>query len=284
MNARDLNFPALPAYTADWYALRFEPMRGTGETFTCAILLLDKAGTEVRKVIRDDILAALFGSYAGHVDSMINVAIESLSAFAAEHPPQQWNPPLTGFSLSERRQGASRTERTGVFRQAIRLSSAFAQLDYDSQEQNEQPALEAARTFIGRVRDQVRATHAALDSYFQRQARIVPNGSLVQFGFLMPTRAAHFEVLRPSTLSTSIRFARGKLYELKKARPLVPLERAVLIVGVPHRDDLGFSEKQHAAIERELAELRQVAKEDDTDVLAAVDEPEAAQHVIDIAT
>ncbi|NMG64347.1 hypothetical protein GPA19_05230 [Azoarcus indigens] len=284
MNARDLNFPALPAYTADWYAVRFEPMRGTGEAFTCAILLRDAVGVEVRQVIRDDILAALFGQYAGHVQRMIDVVLDSLRAFAVDHDPAQWAPPLTGFWLSERRRGASHAERAGIYRQAIQLSAAFAQLDYAPQEQDEQPALEAARTFIGRVRDRVRSVRADLEVYFQRQARIVPNGSLVQFGFLMPTRAAHFEVLRPSTLSTSVRFARGKLYELKKARPLVPLERAALIVGVPHRDDLGFSERQHAAIERELGELRQEAQEDDTEVLAAVNDPEAAQHIIDIST
>ena len=284
MNARDLNFPPLPAYAADWYAVRFEPMRGTGEAFTCAILLRDTAGVEVRKVIRDDILTALFGQHAKHVENMINVVADSLRAFAADHEPEQWMPPLTGFWLSERRRGASHAERAGVYRQAIQLSAAFAQLDYAPQEQDEQPALEAARTFIGRVRDNVRTLRADLEGYFQKQARIVPNGSLVQFGFLMPTRAAHFEVLRPSTLSTSVRFARGKLYELKKARTLVPLERAALIVGVPHHDDLGFSDRQHDAIKRELAELRQEAQEDDTDVLAAVSDSGAAQHVIDIAT
>lgn len=284
MNARDLNFPSLPAYTANWYALRFEPMRGTGEAFTCAILVKDATGVEVRKVIRDDILAALFGQHAGHVAQLIEIASESLEAWAVQHDPGEWRPPLTGFWLSERRQGASLAERVGVFRQAIQLSAAFAQLDYAPQELDEQPALEAARTFIGRVRDEVRTIRSDLDGFFQRQARIVPNGALVQFGFLMPTRAAHFEVLRPSTLSTSVRFARGKLYELKKAHALVPLERAALVVGIPHTHDLGYSDRQHAAIERELAELQQEAREDGTDVLPAVSEPEAAGHVIAIAS
>lgn len=284
MNARDLNFPPLPGYTATWYALRFEPMRGTGEAFTCAILVKDAVGVEVRKVIRDDILTALFGQHAGHVTQLIEIAAESLAAWAREHDPGEWHPPLTGFWLSECRQGASRIERAGVFRQAILLSAAFAQLDYAPQEMDEQPALEAARTFIGRVRDQVRAIRSELDGYFQKQARIVPNGALVQFGFLMPTRAAHFEVLRPSTLSTSVRFARGKLYELRKARALVPLERTALVIGVPHEGDLGYSDRQHAAIERELTELQQEAREDDTDVLPAVSEPEAAAHVIAIAS
>lgn len=284
MNAREMNFPPLPDYTADWYALRFEPMRGTGEAFTCAILVKDDGGADVRMVVRDDILNALFGQHANHITQMIELAMESLRDFAAEHDPADWAPPLTGFWLSERRHGASAGERDGIYRQAIRLSATFAQLDYAPQEDDEQPALEAARTFIGRVRDLVRERRSDLDPYFQKQARIITNGSLVQFGFLMPRRAAHFEVLRPSTLSTSVRFARGKLYELKKARALVPLERAALIVGIPHRDDLGFSPRQHAAIARELSELQAEAREDDTDVLQSVSAEEAAYHVMDLAT
>lgn len=284
MNVRELNFPTLPTYTATWHALRFEPMRGTGECFTCAILLKDAEGVAIRSVIRDDILKALFGSYADHVQEMIDLSIESLRAHAIEHDPAGWMPPLTGFSLAAARSGASRQERDGVFRQAIKLSAAFAQLDYAPQETDEAPALEAARTFIGRIRQQVADERADLDGYFQKSACIVPNGALVTFGFLMPRRAAHFEVLRPSTLSTSVRFARAKLYELKKARSLVPLERAALIVGVPHRDDLAFSDRQHEAIARELNELQQEAREDETDAISAESAVAAAQHVVDLAT
>lgn len=284
MNARDVNFPPLPSYIADWYALRFEPMRGTGESFTCAILIKDAIGVDVRTVIRDDILKALFGTHADHVTNMIETAAQSLLSFATQRDPADWKPPLTGFYLSAKRSGASRTERDGIYRQAIKLSAAFAQLDFNPQDDDERPALEAAKTFITRIRQQVSEQRLDLDSYFQRAARIVPNGALVQFGFLMPRRAAHFEMLRPSTLSTSVRFARAKLYELKKARTLVPLERAALIVGVPHHDDLSFTDRQHANIERELNELRQEAQEDETDALSAENAAAAAQHVVDLAT
>lgn len=284
MNARDFNFPPLPAYTATWYALRFEPMRGTGESFTCAVLLKDSDGAEIRPVIRDDILTALFGDYAAHVQDMIATAMQSLLAFAETSDPANWSPPLTGFNLAEQRQGASQAARDGVFRQAVKLASAFSQLDFAPQESNEQPALEAARTFVLRIRQQVEQTHAELARYFDKPARIVTNGALIRFGFLMDARAAHFEVLRPATLSTSVRFARGKLYELKKARAVVPLDKSVLIVGIPHHDDLGFSDKQHAAIEREMLELKQEAAEDGTDVLPAVSDVNAADHVVALAT
>lgn len=284
MNARDLNFPPLPAYTANWWALRFEPMRGTGEMFTCAILLKDDDGIDIRLLLRDDILKTLFGAHADHVQGMIETAAASLANFSSQQEPESWNPPLTGFHLAEMRSGASRTGRDGIFRQAVKLSAAFSNLDFAPQEADERPALEAARTFIGRIRKQVAETRSDLDPYFQQAARIVPNGALVQFGFLMPRRAAHFEVMRPSTLSTSVRFARGKLYELKKARTIVPLERAVLIVGIPHRDDLAFSERQHAAIAREIGELQEEAREDETDILPSESAAQAADHIVDLAT
>lgn len=284
MNARDFNFPSLPQYQADWYAVRFEPMRGSGESFTCAILVKDADRAYVKPVLRDDILKALFGDFADHVQNMVDTVVSSLASWATNHEPEQWTPPLTGFSLAPRRSGASRSGLDGVFKQATKLSAAFATLDNGPQETDERPALEAARTFIGRVRQEVAKTHADLDHYFQRAATIVANGSPVQFGFLMERRAAHFEVLRPSTLSTSVRFARGKLYELKKARTIVPLERAILVVGTPHRDDIAFSDKQHYAIERELIELRQEAQEDETDVVSACNTLQAAQQIVDLAT
>jgi hypothetical protein len=284
VNARDLKFPSLPAYTADWHALRFEPMRGTGESFTCAILIKDADGVDVKPVIRDDILNALFGGHAAHVQNMINIATNSLKSFSAQNDPAHWASPLTGFYLAENRAGASLTGRSGVLRQAIKLSSGFAQLDYSPQEIDERPALEAAKSFIGRVRQQVAEIQNDLDMYFNKPAMIVPNGSLVTFGFLMNKRAAHFEMLRPSTLSTSIKFARGKLYELKKARIIAPLERAALIIGIPHKDDLAFSDRQHYAIERELNELQQEAREDETDTLPAENAMQAAQHIIDLVT
>jgi hypothetical protein len=275
-----LDVQQAPSYRASWAPVFLEPIMGSGERLTVAILVSDAAGREVKRTVRDEVLKALYGSKRGHLSQMIDFVLAALRSQGGESDPTI---PLTGFSLGAWQEASSRAERYGVWRQAVYRSCSMASLDDLDAQEDETSAQEGTKQWQAQVRQSVVERRPELANSFNRDVQLISNGLPPRIGFLHEGKAANFATLRPNGISVSVGAARGKLYELVMVKREGTLTRGAVILGAPREDDLMYSEKALQAATRAIAELKHEASEDGLELVPAHSVPEAADQVLALA-
>ena len=276
----NLDVQQAPSYRASWAPLFFEPITGSGERITVAVLISDAAGREVKRTVRDEVLKALYGSKRAHLSQMIDFVLTALRAQGGESNPTM---PLTGFSLGQWQEASSRAERYGVLRQAVMRSCSMAILDDLDAQEDEATAQEGAKQWQVQVRQSVIERRPELANSFNRDVQLISNGLPPRIGFLHDGRGVNFATLRPNGLSASVGTVRGKLYELVMVKREGFVKRGAEILGAPREEDLTYSEKALQATMRAIAELKHEASEDDLELMPAYSVPEAADQVLALA-
>lgn len=269
-----------PSYRASWAPVFFEPITGSGERITVAVVVCDAAGGEVKRTVRDDVLKALYGSKRAHLSQMIDFVLAALRSQIGHRAPTI---PLTGFSLGSWQEASSRAERYGVLRQAVYRSCSMASLDELDAQEDEATAQEGARQWQAQVRQSVIERRPELANSFNREVQLISNGMPPRIGFLFEDRGANFATLRPTGLSTSVGTVRGKLYELVMVKREGFVKRGAMILAAPHEDDITYPEKALQATMRAIAELTHEAAKDDLELFPAHSVPEAADRVLTLA-
>lgn len=276
----NLDVQQAPSYRASWAPVFFEPITGSGERITVAVLISDAAGREVKRTVRDEVLKALYGSKRAHLSQMIDFVLAALRAQGDESNPKI---PLTGFSLGQWQEASSRAERYGVLRQAVMRSCSMATLDDLDAQEDEATAQEGAKQWQVQVRQSVIERRPELANSFNRDVQLISNGLPPRIGFLHDGRGANFATLRPNGLSASVGTVRGKLYELVMVKREGFVSRGAVILGAPREEDLTYSEKALQATMRAIAELKHEASEDDLELMPAHSVLEAADQVLALA-
>lgn len=275
-----LDVQKVPSYRASWAPVFFEPITGSGERITVAVVVSDAAGGEVKRTVRDDVLKALYGSKQAHLSQMIDFVLAALLSQIGHRNPTI---PLTGFSLGSWQEASSRAGRYGVLRQAVYRSSSMASLDDLDAQEDETAAQEGARQWQVQIRQSVIERRPELANSFNREVQLISNGMPPRIGFLFESRGANFATLRPTGLSTSVGTVRGKLYELVMVKREGFVSRGAMILGAPHEDDITYPEKALHATMRAIAELRHEAAKDDLELIPARSVSEAADQVLALA-
>lgn len=269
-----------PSYRANWAPVYFEPITGSGERITVAVVLSDDAGFEVTRTVRDEVLKALYGSQRAHLSQMIDFV---LGALQSQSGNSTLSIPLTGFSLGRWHEASSRSERYGILRQAVYRSCSLASLDHLDAQEDESIAQEGAKQWQVQVRESVILQRPELANNFNQDVAIISNGLPPRIGFLYDGRAANFATLRPNGLSASVGTVRGKLYELLTIKREGFVSQGAVILGAPREEDLTYGEKSLRASMRAITELMHEASEDGLDLLPAHSVSEAAEHVLALA-
>ena len=119
--------------------------------------------------------------------------------------------------------------------------------------------------------------------YFNQDAKLIDNGVPVKFGFLGQGVVAHFGLLRPSDIGRSYKDARGRLWELQKAKERANFGIASLILQLPRSTDLFFDDKQLEASNAALYELRTEAADEEVSVMDVHTPEQAAYALIELA-
>ncbi|MBK8536084.1 MAG: hypothetical protein IPL59_13705 [Candidatus Competibacteraceae bacterium] len=170
-----------------------------------------------------------------------------------------WTAPVGGFSLGPIFEARSDT-LFGVLRQAIQLSASLSALD-DADEENESatPSNEQQR-WGNQLRALVASQRPDLAAFFNVKMRFRPDSRPIQMGFLGMGMAAHFGVIRPNRVSSAIRDAHAKLWELQQAKETcLDVYKAGLLLNIPLADDPQYSPEQMKATRTAINGLRQEA-------------------------
>jgi hypothetical protein len=278
----DLRFPEAPGYRANWSPIYFEPITGSGERITVAIVVADQEGFEVRRTIRDDVLKALYGSRRDHLSQMLEFVLDYIRS-RRNFDQISESLPVTGFSFGRWQVASSRANRLGVLRQAIYRCSSLASLDDLDTEEDDTSAQETTKNWFSDVRTRVLNARPDLAPSFNKSVPLFLGGLPARLAFLHNGRGAQFETLRPNGISVSLRSARGKIYEMMNVRRVSGLDTGTLILGAPREDDITYGQKAIAAAHQGIRELTQEAEADDIAVVVAHTVPEAADFVLSIA-
>lgn len=239
MSARmdlDNRFPAVPVFRARWTPVYLEPIQGSGERLTVAIVVTTGERAEIRPVVRPDVLKAIFGAKAKGIRGIVELAVDSLSGYLkASGSIAGWRSPISGIHLGQDREAAS-DDVEGIIRQAIQSAASLSVLDplsQDSSDDEESQIQVANRKWADQIRDEIGKRRLELLPYFNRPGKFFENGEPVRFGFLGQGLVAQFGVLRPASIQPSVRDARARLWELSRARRLAEVRNVGLILYVP---------------------------------------------------
>ncbi len=280
MSELKLSVPSLPSYRARWAPIYLEPIAGSGERIAVAIVVSDEGGTEVVRTVRDEAIRSLFGAKRAHVSAMIEAA---LAHARRQEIPDGIRFPMSGFVLGDWNEASSRQERFGVLRQAVYRSCFLANIeDLEGDEEYLSPT-ESTKQWLTMVRKEVIQKRPELSSGFNHEIELIAGGVPPKIGFIFERRAANFDTLRPNSISSSMKSARAKLYELTKVKERGLLDVGRLILGAPRQDDITYGEKLLAAAARAQRELEHEAEADGLAVRHATTVDQAASEVLDLA-
>lgn len=243
-----------------WRPLYWEPVDGTGERLMVGVLHAYDGNVGAVRILRDDVLDALYGHAADGARKLIDKSLELYRAVASASSIAD-----TGVPLLALHPGPLRSTEAGslgeLLHTAALLYSSLASMDkFDELQESDAPQQEEVnRRFATEVREIITNQRPDLQTYFGRTTPLIDGGSPVRFGFCSPRVVAHFSVLHPVRQSTSVRDARARLWEVARAMEITAISTGLLLWAVPRPDDATLGQKQQANAADNIREIEREA-------------------------
>lgn len=266
-----------------WRPLFWEPVAGTGERLMVG--LVHDFGGEVgtARVIRDDVLDALYGKAAVGVRRLLEQAFQMYLAAANASSLRDVGVSMMGLHAGDLRETEVRS-LTELLHVAALLYSSLANMDkLDELDESDAPQQEDVnRRFSTEVRSGVVALRPDLSANFGKSGRLVTGGQMVKFGYFSSTAVLHFTVLNAVRQAAGVRDARARLFELQRARDVAGIDNAALIAAVPRDDDPTLGPKQREQLKLNRAEIESEADAVKMRWFAVSTVPDAVSHVMEM--
>jgi len=242
-----------------WRPAFWEPVAGTGERLMVGVLYQFDGEIKATRILRDDVLDALYGQAAEGARRLIDTGLSMLEAIARNAGIEAAGIEVMGIHGGEHR--ATEANNVGeLLRDAALLYSSLANIDaLDDAKDSAPQSDEISRRFSTEIRELVVTRRPNLREYFGRSASIVEGGVPVRFGFCSPRCVVHFGVLHPVRQAGSVRDARSKLWEISRAMDLTAIQTGALVWAVPELNDPMLGERQREAIQRNRDEIEREA-------------------------
>lgn len=268
MNTQTTQFevPTLPAHTAQWRAIYWEPVMQTGERICVGFLTLWDQQARAVLTLRPDLLVTLFGAAGQKVQVLLDRGFRLMNAqLGGGRSLAEVTPPMSGLFFGE-----AEICHVNAYAELLQIAklmssslSTLAEPDNpdaaDEVDARPEQAL-PARQFVTRVRDLAVKRDVRVASCFNKDVALKSNRRLTRFGFMSDSLVAHFGLLQPSNIRNSVRMTRGLITELTLA------ERAsgrpsLLILGFPSLDSPTLGDKERLSVEDYKEELDMEAQE-----------------------
>ena len=286
-------FPDLPRITAQWSPVYIEPIIGSGERITAAIITTQADGTiEITRALREEALVCAFGNKAAALLNIVNLIEASFRASIANGGAlEQWVPPVEGVFLGSVRKARS-SNTSGIIRQAIWKSASFCALPGDADEIEEtdyavKRVRDGLRRFINEVRELALRTRPILVNAFNAKIDIrgEKRTSALRLGFRYQSAVANFALLDPqsSRRGACMRDIKAKMLDLSFARDHSQgaVQRADLLMWMPDTStNYQLSDKELDWLDETLFTLHEIGREEGLGVIPTLNAGEAAEHLV----
>jgi hypothetical protein len=281
-----IQLPPLPTYRAQWRAVYFETIPGSGERFTFAILVRGSDGrSDIRDTLRPGTMRAMLGSKGEVLHGMMVRAIVAIK----QHLDKGGNWLESPLLLSNMVIGPIRDTLAEnfeqVFDQAIRLSASLGESSIGA-EQDQPLNLDAEiQAWASRIRSFVEAMQVNLKGNFDLRIKDAQQlGNKARIGFMHSHYAASFAVLhsRSERISADISSIKKKLWDLDQLRHnrLDAPQQLEIIVGHTPFELISSNQKMFQTLSNKLEILRAEAANKNIDVFPTSDVKEAADHIL----
>jgi hypothetical protein len=253
--------PKTPTYKAIWAPIYFEPIIGSGEKLTIAVVAVSEGGEfKIRQSIRQCVVKAMYGNKSDQFNALIELIISSLTSHLSKTKIlENWNVPMQGVVLGKIKSTSS-SDIIGVLRQAVMLTSSLSSLDfYANDEENNQYSSD--NTWSKLLKDITINNHPSFDRYFDREFKVVSEARAAKIFFLSDRSAINTERLRPNNIGTDLDKNKARLLDLfaiKDHDNLFTRSTHELIVYRPTEDDITFSKRQMKRLNDALLTLEEV--------------------------
>ncbi len=269
-----------------WVPVFWEPVSGTGERLMVGVIVSFERNITAHRIIRDDILEALYGKSSGQPAALIEFALGDLRTIA-EHRGLAAIESETSMGLSCLRPRHTQPDSVDdALRTAATMFSSLASIDLvDENDDADAPSQEEqVRHWTVDVREQVVFTRPDFARSFNKAVKFYPDGEPVRFGFINDRAVIHFGVLRPVQQSSSLRDSRARLWELARAQEAANRPHAALLLAVPRSDDPLLGERQRSAILRNQREIEREADDVNIRMRPVMNASAGAQVLLELAS
>lgn len=248
---------------ANWIPLFWEPVKGTGERLMVGVVAHYDDVFIQQKIIRDDVLDALYGKQSSNpkklINEALNIALELVKYIGFTEVAKQ-SPEIFGLHFGKYKE-TDAISYNDLMRQVALLHSSLANLDsFEDLDESDAPSQEDTnKRFVTEVREMVMERRPDLIRHFNKSGQLTENGQLVKFGYLSSKAVLHFSVINASRQSGGVRDARARLWELSNAQHYASIKSAALITAVPRIDDPTIGSNQKISLEANVKEIEKEA-------------------------
>ncbi|GAB3112567.1 hypothetical protein G8770_19230 [Aestuariicella hydrocarbonica] len=288
MNTLEELFPSKPTFSGTWQTLYLEPIVGSGERISVAVVAIGKNNQyRILQAIRSELLECLYGAQSRNMQSLIDWLIESASKeIKANRSLSEWTAPFDGIKVGKLYPAAG-DDIEGILKQAIRFTASLSTLalDADRDDHDFQPK-RYSEQWATSIFDEIKTINPHLSNCFKKRLKISESNVLTTFGFLKDTYVSNFGLLVPTRLSTSLSNVKAKLFDLealKKSPSLVKPLKYEIIIGTPSLSDPTLTDKSAKNLRETIDMVTEVAASESIDLFRAENAREAAMHIIEIA-
>jgi hypothetical protein len=266
-----------------WRPLFWEPVAGTGERLMIGIVHNFGGETGTARIIRDDVLDALYGKAAEGVRRLLEQGLQLYLVAASASSVSDVGVSMMGLHAGDFKETEVRSVNE-LLHVAALLYSSLANMDkLDELDEADAPQQEDVnRRFSTEVRSGVAEIRPDLLMNFGKGGRLVPGGQIVKFGYFSPKAVLHFTVLNAVRQAAGVRDARARLFELQRARDVAGIGNAALIAAVPRDDDPTLGPKQREQLQINRAEIESEADAVKMQWFAVSSVPDAVNRVVEI--
>lgn len=219
--------PELPNYQARYRPIYFEPMTGSGERFTIAVMAQGQGGDRrVVQTLSPKKIQCMYGAQAATVNNIITLVIDSSHRYLETGADlADWQPPVSGIYLGPVQATRSNAQMEGVLFQALTSYSSLYSGDLVerplSEINHEEPAEDEPEdhtaSLIQQIKNLTIARNQRFAHHWQREVVVHDRGRLV-IDYLGANYNANLSNFNVSQLGVAYRSAKAKLLDLEILR------------------------------------------------------------------
>ncbi|KJV08009.1 hypothetical protein [Methylocucumis oryzae] len=214
--------PPMPDYSAKLRPVYFEPIVGSGERLTIAILAQESSGTScVIKTLSDAKLQCMYSIHADRINNLIMTLIDDANNYLNNgHSVEQWQPPLNGVYLGDVQSTRSNAGMEGVLFQALtQFSSLYSGelVDKPLQEINgitvDEDDDKHTINLIKQIKELTIAINPKFNGRWQQQVAV--NKGIITIDYLGEKYNANLANFNVKQIKAAFKGAQAKLLELE---------------------------------------------------------------------